>query len=205
MSSQKSAATYVDDQICRKRKKREQENSKRKPKPINRFISALSSTSIESSVTDITEDFFDIQSSSTDFQTNCTTQTPKSIIESFLETDINSTNNEESQSDIELATDDCSSTSNFSSVSNKDVEDQINNLLNDPAFESDTRTLHPLTKYTVRDFSIDVLEFFRDARLPDNQRSRLLFLFEKYMPSSSNVPKSTECLMSKFFSVEKIL
>jgi hypothetical protein len=65
----------------------------------------------------------------------------------------------------------------------------------------DERPLHSSTSATVYQFSLDILEFCRVAHLPDKQRTHLLELFEKYLPSPNLVPKSGDDLLGKFLYV----
>lgn len=50
----------------------------------------------------------------------------------------------------------------------------------------------------VREFSIKILEFCRSSRLPENQRARLLRLFQEHLPTPNMVPSSTNELLSKY-------
>lgn len=63
---------------------------------------------------------------------------------------------------------------------------------------SDDRPLYSSSTTTVSDFSRDLLEFSRISRLPNKQRSHLLNLFQKYLPSPNSVPTSSDHLLGKF-------
>lgn len=66
---------------------------------------------------------------------------------------------------------------------------------------ADYRPLHSLTSITVFQFAHDILEFCRISRIPDKQRSQLLELFQKYIPSPNLVPKSSSDLLGKYSSI----
>ena len=86
-------------------------------------------------------------------------------------------------------------------------EEELNNdvfsELDMESHELDHRPLHPFTRSTVNEFSIDVIDFCRGSRLPKNQRSHLLDLFRKYLPSPNLVPTSSEDLSGKCYEIQQ--
>lgn len=127
-----------------------------------------------------------------------------SLIASELETaSISHKTNSDSNdgSDVSIDDETASSSSNDHSCDECDDVEQNCNF----SIMPDERQLHSLTKLTVHQFSIDILEFYRSSRLANSQRNQLLRLFEKYLPSPNLVPKSSEDLSSKTFSCNFIL
>ena len=194
----KSAEAYVADQAGRKRRKRSQQTTKRLPKPVNRNVSLLSNASISSSFTDLIGDGSDVNPSP--FECSAAAECESvPVFDSFTHAAIDLTDEEDLSSDIECGVEEDSSSSlSCSSVSDERAEEELNNLLYDALLDSDDRPLHSATHHTVHDFSADLLHFFRDARLPNNLRHRLLLLFHTYMPVPNNLPKSTDELISKY-------
>ena len=72
---------------------------------------------------------------------------------------------------------------------------------------SDHRSLYSSTSATVFQFSHDMVEFGRISHLPDKQRTHLLQLFQKYVPSPNLVPKSGVDLLNKcpYIIINKIV
>lgn len=105
---------------------------------------------------------------------------------------MNSNSNDES--DVSINDESFSNSSNHSSDIDENIDEHI-------AFtvHSDERRLHALTEFTVFEFSTDILDFCRSSRLPNNQRSHILRLFRKYLPSPNLVPSSTEGLSGEIF------
>ena len=194
----KSAEAYIADQVCRKRRKRSQQTTKRLPKPFNRNVSLLSNASISSSFTDLVSDDSDLNLPP--FECSAAAECESvPVFDSLTQAAIDLTDEESLSSDIECGgEEDSSSSSSCASVSDERAEEELNRLLYDALLDSDDRPLHSATHHTVHDFSADLLHFFRDARLPNNLRHRLLLLFHKYMPAPTNLPKSTDELMSKY-------
>lgn len=64
--------------------------------------------------------------------------------------------------------------------------------------DRDNRLLYPSSLSHVEQFSNDIIEFARSARLPENQRNQLLDLFKKYLPSPNLVPASSSNLLSTY-------
>ena len=198
----KSAEAYIADQACRKRRKRSQQKTKRLPKPFDRNASRLSNVSISSSFTDLVGDDSDLNLPPFECPAASAECESVPIFDSFTHAAIDLTDEESVSSDIECGGEEgSSSSSSCSSVSDERAEEELNSLLYDALLDSDDRPLHSATHHTVRDFSADLLHFFRDARLPSNLRHRLLLLFHTYMPAPSNLPKSTDELISKCSSL----
>ena len=196
-SAMKSAEAYIADQACRKRRKRSQQTTKRLPKPFNRNMSLLSNVSISSSFTDLIGDDSDLNLPPFECSGAAECE-PVPVVDSFTHAAIDLTDEEDLSSEIECGgEEDSSSSSRCSSVSDERAE-EVNSLLYDAFLDSDDRPLHSAANHTVHDFSADLLHFFRDARLPNNLRHRLLLLFHTYMPVASNLPKSTDELISKY-------
>src|SRR4051812_1287777 len=86
-----------------------------------------------------------------------------------------------------------SSSSNSDTDSSEDESDTMYMYSHLP----DNRPLYPSTSTTVSEFSRDILEFCRISRLPNKQRSYLLDLFRKYLPSPNLVPTSGDDLLGK--------
>ncbi|CAF4703493.1 unnamed protein product, partial [Rotaria sp. Silwood2] len=59
----------------------------------------------------------------------------------------------------------------------------------------DDQPLYSLAPTTVSQFSFDLLEFCRISHLPDKQRTQILELFQKNLPSPNLVPKSSNNLL----------
>ncbi|CAF1526573.1 unnamed protein product, partial [Didymodactylos carnosus] len=109
-------------------------------------------------------------------------------------------------SDIEVI--DGYSTSS-SSVDSDEDEQMLNELLYNVKYDSDNRPVHEYTQYSVSELSIELLNFFRASRLPENLRKQLLKLVSKYMPVPNNILLSTsEILCSaglqKFYSNDRL-
>lgn len=98
----------------------------------------------------------------------------------------------------------------ISNIVNSDSNDESDDSIDDDTSSSNSiddssdtgdydgeEKLYISTTLTVREFSIDILEFYRSSRLPNTQRHQLLQLFKKYLPSPNLVPQSSECLSSK--------
>ena len=96
-----------------------------------------------------------------------------------------------SDDDDEISSNGCSSSS--TSSDDNFTEDDFNRFRTSTHL-SDHRPLHSYTTYSVQDFSIDVLECCRSSRVPKNQRSCLLDLFRRYLPSPNLVPLSADSL-----------
>lgn len=97
-----------------------------------------------------------------------------------------------------------SDTSSYSSTS--EFVDDLNDATSEEIFMDDDLDHRPLftnSTVDVQQFSIDILEFARSSRMPENQRSRLLQLFKKYLPAPNSVPSSTNSLLSKFFTCDQ--
>ncbi|CAF1392508.1 unnamed protein product, partial [Didymodactylos carnosus] len=108
-------------------------------------------------------------------------------------------------SDIEVIDDHSTSSS---SVDSDEDEQMLNELLYNVKYDSDNRPIHEYTQYGVSELSIELLNFFRASRLPENLRKQLLKLVSKYMPVPNNIPLSTsEILCSvglqKFYSNDR--
>lgn len=88
--------------------------------------------------------------------------------------------------------------STSSSTCSDDTEDDLSDGPSKIGDLFDHRPLHEYTSSTVQQFSMDLLEFFRISRLPKNQRSHLLEMFARYLPSPNLVPLSVDCLNGKF-------
>lgn len=101
-----------------------------------------------------------------------------------------------SDGDDEVSSNGSSSSSTCSDVNL--TEDDFNRFRTSTHL-SDHRPLHSFTTSSVQDFSIDVREFWRSSRLPKNQRSCLLDLFRRYLPSPNLVPLSADSLGGKCF------
>ncbi|CAF4541771.1 unnamed protein product, partial [Didymodactylos carnosus] len=86
--------------------------------------------------------------------------------------------------------------SSLSSVDDCSGDDELNAIRTNIHLP-DHRPLHSSTSTTVYQFFLDILEFCRISRLPDNQRSHLLELFQKYLPSPNLVPKSGDDVLVK--------
>ncbi|CAF4681739.1 unnamed protein product, partial [Didymodactylos carnosus] len=91
-------------------------------------------------------------------------------------------------SDIEVIDDHSTSSS---SVDSDEDEQMLNELLYNVKYDSDNRPIHEYTQYGVSELSIELLNFFRASRLPENLRKQLLKLVSKYMPVPNNIPLST--------------
>lgn len=103
---------------------------------------------------------------------------------------VNSDSNDESDDSIDDDTSSSNSIDDSSDTGDYDGEDVF-------IIHSGEEKLYISTTLTVREFSIDILEFYRSSRLPNTQRHQLLQLFKKYLPSPNLVPQSSECLSSK--------
>ena len=99
-----------------------------------------------------------------------------------------------SDDDDDVSSNGCSSSS--TSSDENFTEDDFNKFRTSTHL-SDHRPLHSHTTSSVQDFSIDVLEFCRSSRVPKNQRSCLLDLFRRYLPSPNLVPLSADSLGGK--------
>lgn len=104
---------------------------------------------------------------------------------------IDSDSNDDSDVPIDDETSLSDSSDDSSDTSNDDADEHAFTIL------SGEQKLYASAELTVRDFSMDILEFYRSSRLPNNQRNQLLHLFKKYLPSPNSVPKSSESLSSK--------
>ncbi|CAF1386297.1 unnamed protein product, partial [Didymodactylos carnosus] len=96
-----------------------------------------------------------------------------------------------------------------SSVDSDEDEQMLNELLYNVKYDSDNRPVHGYTQYSVSELSIELLNFFRASRLPENLRKQLLKLVSKYMPVPNNIPFTTsEILCSvglqKFYSNDRL-
>ncbi|CAF3439334.1 unnamed protein product, partial [Rotaria sp. Silwood2] len=83
------------------------------------------------------------------------------------------------------------SSSSSDDNSNDDESDTMN--MNSHLF--DDRPLYSLASTTVSQFSFDLLEFCRISHLPDKQRTQIVELFQKHLPSPNLVPKSSDNLL----------
>ena len=106
-------------------------------------------------------------------------------------------------SDASSATDDeidvhASSSSSSSSDEDLAPDDMDGSHMDSPL--PDFRPLYSSTTNSVREFSMDIIEFCRASRLPNNQRVHLLGLFQKYLPSPNLVPLTSADLSGKFHS-----
>ena len=113
--------------------------------------------------------------------------------------DMNSSHNA-SGDDDEISVNSCSS---FSTCSDDDSTEDDFNQFRSGTHLSDHRPLHSHTASSVQDFSIDVLEFCRFSRLPKNQRSLLLDLFRRYLPSPNLVPLTADSLGGKSLTLNR--
>ena len=105
-----------------------------------------------------------------------------------------SDNTSDNDNDDEISSNGCSSSSTCSE--DNFTEDDFNNFRTSTHLP-DHRPLHSHTTSSVQDFSMDVLEFCRSSRLPKNQRSCLLDLFRRHLPSPNLVPPSADSLSGK--------
>ena len=99
-----------------------------------------------------------------------------------------------SDDDDEISSNGCSSSSTCSE--DNFTEDDFNKFRTSTHL-SDQRPLPSHTTSSVQDFSIDVLQFCCSSRLSKKQRSRLLDLFRRYLPSPNLVPLSADSLGSR--------
>ena len=97
--------------------------------------------------------------------------------------------------DEEISNDDSSSTATYNDSECDDLPDDLE--FEHSQISSDYRPVHSYTPLTVREFSLDMMEFCRVSRLPKNQRFHLLEMFRKYLPSPNLVPISCDALSGK--------
>ena len=200
--TQKTLDEYLKQKDERRQKKKNQQLYRRRCKRKRSLISLLSMSSISSSVVD-PNSILENQSTlhSLDLLQNDTRASlPQSILADFKEnSDVDS-----DYSDVSAASGReipvCESPPISSSNSDDDSSDDLFEELFTAEDLFDNRSLHASTTTTVGEFSMDILEFCRSSRLPENQRSHLLELFQKYLPSPNLMPTSTASLLSKFFA-----
>ncbi|CAF2088497.1 unnamed protein product, partial [Rotaria magnacalcarata] len=156
--------------------------------------------SISSTFTDRSSPFdekYNTQQTNLNQSDNFTSVAPTLFTDRFDDEYLNLPSDDENEILLNTSLSSISSSSSSSDGSSSDDElENMNMSINSSL--PDHRPLHSSTSTTVFQFSLDILEFCRISRLPDEQRIDLLELFQKYIPSPNLVPKSGEDLLVKF-------
>ena len=196
--SNKTPQAYVNKESARRQKKKiSVQLTRRRCKRKRSLVSVRSLHSKSSIVLDDGSSFEDDSTARASESIYATTQPSAS---SLIVTDsIDVTLFDTHHSDVTSDTDDeiyvhASSSSSSDEELTRDVMDSSH--MDSPL--PDLRPLYSSTINTVREFSMDVLEFCRASRLPNNQRVHLLKLFQKYLPAPNLVPLTSADLSGEF-------
>lgn len=194
--SDKSAEDFLNERLQRRLKKTNQQATRRlSVKRKRSLVSFLSAASISSSFLD--EDTPEQTSNGQEpkqYENENFTSISSSLFGNVLDDEVfNSLSDDEDDFCLDIS----SSSSQNSSDSSIDPDDlDIVNMTNSNL--SDDRPIHSCATTTVSDFAADILQFCRISHLPDKQRTELLKLFNKYIPSPNLVPKSSDDLLDTF-------
>jgi hypothetical protein len=196
--SSKTSDEYIKKRSERRQKKTDQQSIRRlQGKRKRSLVSLLSASSISSTFDDRGSSFGE---NNNEEQSNLSQHDNSTSISTLITGTFNGEQPvllSDTESDIVINMS-SSSTSTASSCTSDDIssEDEVDTMdMN--LYLPDHQPLHSFTSATVCQFSFDLLEFCRISHLPDKQRSHLLELFQKYLPSPNMVPNSSEKLLGK--------
>ncbi|CAF1538688.1 unnamed protein product [Adineta ricciae] len=206
--SHKSAQDILNENLRRRRKKTNQQAVRRLAVKRKRsLVSLLSASSISSNCLDqdTSEQTANDEKPKSYENESFTAMSSSLFCNTFDDEGLNLLSDNKNDFGVDGSS---SSSPNNSSDSSSDPDelDMIN--ITNSNF-SDHRPLHSCATTTVSDFAVDILQFCRISHLPDKQRTELLKIFYKYIPSPNLVPKSSDDLLeavgiTKLYTLEKL-
>jgi hypothetical protein len=202
--SSKTPVEYTKEKSERRRKKTNQQYIRRFPYKRKRsLVSLLSTSSISSIANDRAFSFdenYDVEQSNLSQNDTSTSISTSLITDMFDDGNLNLLSDTESDILPHMYSSSISTSSSSSSSSDDSSSEDELDTMDVNSHLPDHRPLHSSTSTTVSQFAYDILEFCRISHLPDKQRSHLLELFQKYLPSPNLVPNSSDDLLGKFLS-----